>query len=448
MKKEDYSTYLNHALWRKKRDEVFSKLGRTCSKCSSDINLEIHHKTYSLDKMPWEYPLENFVVLCEKCHKNHHGIEYTYNKCKRCGKEISTKFYYCLPCHNRLIEEKETEKKNLEDKIAELKDLLNRESNVKDDESPNKKEQFKKDMVLLTKEKNSLEKNLIKLRILDGKFKEEIKTDIKSLESKIDILQVEKNNNNNASEEKQKQLEEEIERLKNEMDKLNKTLEESKRVDEFKETIKANNQKLESKINLLIKGLVLFAAIILTTIFVLWFKGFPTNNTPAQIPKDTTTIDKKEKPTVNDSVNNPFQDKKNKTLPRVETANAPIKKDEAKESNKNEKNDEVSVSLQIPQSSYKIISIDEVYSNLGNKVQITEKIFQVIETKNGQVYLNIGGKYPVNKLSAVIFENNIGNFGELKKYENKLVKIKGTLSNYKGRAEIIINKQWQLQEIE
>lgn len=450
MNKEDYSTYLNHPLWQQKRNEVFSKLGRKCSEseCDSQENLEIHHKTYSPDKMPWEYPVENFEVLCEKHHTNHHGFEYKLHKCRNCPREIGPKFDYCLPCHNKLIEDKETEKKKLEDKITDLENSLKKESNRKDKENLNKKHQLKEEIELLTKEKINLEKNLAELRTIDDKFKEEIKADINNIESKIDILQREKHNKDNSSLEKQKRLEEEIAQLKKEMDKLIEDLEESKRIDKIKETFKINNQKIESKINLLIIGLILFAAIVLVIMFQSMNKEVPTNNTQAQLSKETTTTDRKENYPVNDIINNSPKNEENKILSRIDISKPSVNNGEANESNKKDKNDKVLFPKSTPQSSYKVISIDEVNSNLGNKVQISETISQVIEAKNGKVYLNIGGKYPINKLSAVVFKNNVGTLGELKKYENKLVNIKGTLSNYKGRAEIIINDNWQLREIE
>ena len=114
---------------------------------------------------------------------------------------------------------------------------------------------------------------------------------------------------------------------------------------------------------------------------------------------------------------------------------------------RSENNVDASTPAQSHQSVYKIISIDEINSNLGNKVQLSEKISQVSYSQNGNVYLNIGGKFPVNKLACVIFKRDVANFGDLKRYENKLVKIKGKLSNYEGRVQIIINFNWQLQEI-
>jgi hypothetical protein len=95
---------------------------------------------------------------------------------------------------------------------------------------------------------------------------------------------------------------------------------------------------------------------------------------------------------------------------------------------------------------FEIISIKDVPSKIGNKVQITERISQVTYAANGNVYLNIGGRYPSQKLSLVIFKKNVDNFGNLRKHESKVLKVKGTLSNYKGKTQIIINQNWQLQE--
>lgn len=444
MNKEDYSTYLNHPLWQQKRNEVFSVIGRKCAECGSHENLEIHHKTYSPGKMPWEYPVENFIVFCEKCHANHHGFEYTHNKCKRCGMHISTKYQYCWPCCKNILKEIEAEKIKLEGRIHDLENLLKREQNNKSNSSQDEMKKHKAEKDILINGKNDIEKQILELKKLDDKFKYEIKEDIKILKSKIENLQKEKNNKiDDESLDKQKRVQEEIVRLKEEMDKLNEDLEVSKRIGEIKETFKINNQKIGSKINLLIIGL-LFTAIILIVTFPSMNKEVPTNNNQTQLPKEKTTIDKKENFPVNDIINNHTKNEENKVSSRIDILESSVKNGQTNESNRKEKNDKVSFPRSTPQSNYKVISIDEVNSNLGNKIQIYEKISQVIKAKNGNVYLNIGGKYPKNKLSAVVFKNNVGNFEELKKYENKLVKIKGTLSNYRGRAQIIINHNWQM----
>jgi len=377
MNKEDYSKYLNHPLWKEKRNEVFLKYGKKCSvpDCDSQGILEIHHKTYSPGKMPWEYPAENFVVFCAKHHKNHHGYEYKMNLCKKCSKEIDPRFDYCLSCLNKLIEEKETEKNKLEGKIANLETSL-------------------------VKEKN-------------------------------------KSNNQEAD-----RLRNELKQLMKDRDKNDKIITELKRMDEFKEQVREDNKRLESKINLLIKALGISAAIILIVFFISLNGKDTENNVSVVAQKETAPINKEEDYSENNITNNDTQNLADKTSVNKEIipyiSESPIK---------NENTANVLTPAQSHQSTYKIISIDEINVNMGNNVQLSEKISQVSYSQNGNVYLNIGGKFPINKMACVIFKRDVANFGDLKRYENKLVKIKGKLYNYKGRVQIIINYNWQLQEI-
>ena len=59
--------------WLEKRKEVLDAKGYTCIKCERHDNLQAHHLTYICEngvwRNVWDYPLDNFVVLCEKCHK-------------------------------------------------------------------------------------------------------------------------------------------------------------------------------------------------------------------------------------------------------------------------------------------------------------------------------------------------------------------------------------------
>jgi hypothetical protein len=384
MDKENYSKYLNHPLWHRKRDDIFSKYGKKCSECPSTKNLEIHHKTYSPDKMPWEYPDENFLVLCEKHHREYHGFEYSFNKCKGkdCGKEISTKFEYCLTCHNNLLKEKETEKKELEEKIAKL-------------------------------EKEKQNKN--------------------NRQDKID------------------QLEKEIKLLRKEKEDADKILHDLKDLNQLKEEIIADNKRIETKVNSLKKRFGIVTAIIVFPIilFVSWFTEAPPKDDKDLSSNEKIVAEKDKDQPTNNTINNLTDNKKNNNVNSDTVSKAETKNSHEVNKNKSGGNNDISTkqTSTIPQSSYKKIVIDEVSSNIGNKIQIFERISQVVHRSNGNVFLNIGGKYPKQKLSLVIFKGNTDNFGDLYEYENEIVKIKGIISDYKGRAEIIINYKWQLQKM-
>jgi CRISPR/Cas system CMR-associated protein Cmr5 small subunit len=382
MNKEDYSNYLNHPKWQQKRDHILLKYGKKCSRCPSTNNLEVHHKTYSVSKLPWEYPDENFIVLCEKCHRNHHGIEYTLNRCKGCGREISVKFDYCLSCHNNLIEEKEKEKNDLDKKINHLETLLGKSTNSSNQSETN---QLKKEIASLKRYKESLEKILTEL----------------------------------------------------------------KKIEEFKDSVKESQKKLESKVNFLMKGAGVVAGIIIIPImiFFLWTPEHNTNRDQTPIV-NTTTVNPKEEVFPTNSTSNYFRERETTDNVNIDgKTGSSIKQVPTPKSNKPEGNTNTSVPSITEQPTYKLISIDDLYSNMGNKIQISERISQVKYADNGNVYLNIGGIFPRNKLSLVIFKNDLDKFGELQNYENKLLKIKGKLLMYKDKPQIIINYNWQLQEI-
>lgn len=69
-----YTEQLKDERWLKKRKEVMDKKGYICAKCGSRYGLQVHHLKYKSGKMAWEYPMSNFIVLCEKCHKEIHNL--------------------------------------------------------------------------------------------------------------------------------------------------------------------------------------------------------------------------------------------------------------------------------------------------------------------------------------------------------------------------------------
>ena len=76
-----YLNVLKHPKWFEKREEVFKTLGKQCEVCGIEKKLHVHHKSYKIDEdtnhyfPPWEYPIDNFAVLCEECHNKVHNEE-------------------------------------------------------------------------------------------------------------------------------------------------------------------------------------------------------------------------------------------------------------------------------------------------------------------------------------------------------------------------------------
>jgi len=254
---------------------------------------------------------------------------------------------------------------------------------------------------------------------------------------------------NSSNQSETNQLKKEIASLKRYKESLEKILTELKKIEEFKDSVKESQKKLESKVNFLMKGAGVVAGIIIIPImiFFLWTPEHNTNRDQTPIV-NTTTVNQKEEVFPTNSTSNNFRERETTDNVNIDgKTGSSIKQVPTPKSNKPEGNTNTSVPSITEQPTYKLISIDDLYSNMGNKIQISERISQVKYADNGNVYLNIGGIFPRNKLSLVIFKNDLDKFGELQNYENKLLKIKGKLLMYKDKPQIIINYNWQLQEI-
>lgn len=79
-KKLTYGEQLKHPLWQKMRLQVLEAAGWQCQACQSDdAMLHVHHKQYIKGRMAWDYAIDNFESLCEKCHKETHDTKSLLN---------------------------------------------------------------------------------------------------------------------------------------------------------------------------------------------------------------------------------------------------------------------------------------------------------------------------------------------------------------------------------
>jgi hypothetical protein len=73
-----YIEKLRDPRWQKVRLKVFERDGWKCQndRCQSPEHtpLAVHHKGYLPGHEPWDYPLSNFITLCEWCHDQQHAI--------------------------------------------------------------------------------------------------------------------------------------------------------------------------------------------------------------------------------------------------------------------------------------------------------------------------------------------------------------------------------------
>ncbi|MGN8035811.1 HNH endonuclease [Chitinophaga sp. 22321] len=74
-----YGALLFHPNWKAKRKEILHRDMHRCVHCSSDKDLQVHHRQYHFIaseqkfRLPWEYPGHLLITLCESCHSKGHN---------------------------------------------------------------------------------------------------------------------------------------------------------------------------------------------------------------------------------------------------------------------------------------------------------------------------------------------------------------------------------------
>jgi len=96
----------------------------------------------------------------------------------------------------------------------------------------------------------------------------------------------------------------------------------------------------------------------------------------------------------------------------------------------------------------KLVSIDSIPTHIGDDVMICDKVIDAFKPagENKLIYLNFGGKYPDEKFTAVIFPKDQPKFpfNPINVLNDKNVCITGKISEYKGKAQMVLNDPSQL----
>ena len=82
---------------------------------------------------------------------------------------------------------------------------------------------------------------------------------------------------------------------------------------------------------------------------------------------------------------------------------------------------------------------------VGNPACITGRILKVFTSKAGNTYLDFCEDYRACPFSSVIFSQDRAKFGDLTTLQGQFVEIRGLVSYYKDRPQIIIRAPEQLK---
>jgi hypothetical protein len=96
-------------------------------------------------------------------------------------------------------------------------------------------------------------------------------------------------------------------------------------------------------------------------------------------------------------------------------------------------------------SSQKIYSAADAQNHVGEYATVIGKVYQVFTSKKGTTFLDIGGNYPNNPFTAVIFYRDSPKFAAVLGFKGKTLRITGKIKSYEGTPEIILNDESQIE---
>jgi len=91
------------------------------------------------------------------------------------------------------------------------------------------------------------------------------------------------------------------------------------------------------------------------------------------------------------------------------------------------------------------IGIDSAGYHIGEKAEVCSNVYG-IKAFERITYINLGASYPNSPLTVVIFGKDYSNFKELPSvmYQNKQICVTGTISEYKGKPQIVVTKPGEI----
>src|SRR6266540_1827688 len=82
--------------------------------------------------------------------------------------------------------------------------------------------------------------------------------------------------------------------------------------------------------------------------------------------------------------------------------------------------------------------------HVGEVATVTDRVDGVHQSSKGNIFLNMGGKYPNQAFTAWIPSASAGQFSNPQQYEGKTVAMSGKITLYRGKPEIIVTNVSQI----
>jgi hypothetical protein len=91
------------------------------------------------------------------------------------------------------------------------------------------------------------------------------------------------------------------------------------------------------------------------------------------------------------------------------------------------------------------IAPTDAMAHVGQSVTVEGAVSNVFIARSGITLLDIGGRYPDNPFTAVIFASDAGKFPDVKTLGGKTVDVSGPVKLYTGKPEIVVSDAAQIK---
>ena len=91
-----------------------------------------------------------------------------------------------------------------------------------------------------------------------------------------------------------------------------------------------------------------------------------------------------------------------------------------------------------------ICTAGDAAKHIGEIATVTDRVDGVHQSSKGNIFLNMGGKYPNEAFTAWIPPASAGMFSNPQQYEGKTVAVSGKITLYRGKPEIVVTNVSQI----
>lgn len=91
-----------------------------------------------------------------------------------------------------------------------------------------------------------------------------------------------------------------------------------------------------------------------------------------------------------------------------------------------------------------VYAATEAAKHIGENATVSDRVDGVHQSGKGNIFLNMGGKYPNQAFTAYIPSGSAGQFPDYQKYDGQTVAVSGKIALYQGKPEIVVTSPSQL----